>query len=163
MHNTRRYARVYPRVCGGTARGCEWRAKLHGSIPACAGEPATPLRTPVSSTVYPRVCGGTTSVSRAVASAWGLSPRVRGNPHRWSCSGGWTRSIPACAGEPGTPRTTSAPPEVYPRVCGGTRRRGLRTGQVTGLSPRVRGNRIDTGPRSGLVGSIPACAGEPRG
>ena len=30
-----------------------------GSIPACAGEPATPAGAPPPYTVYPRVCGGT--------------------------------------------------------------------------------------------------------
>ena len=31
---------------------------------------------------------------------------------------------------------------VYPRVCGGTNLRREIIGRVTGLSPRVRGNRI---------------------
>ncbi len=70
---------VYPRVCGGTdgdspagraevglsprvrgnppgvhqADGCP------GSIPACAGEPASLDSTPTAREVYPRVCGGT--------------------------------------------------------------------------------------------------------
>ena len=51
---------------------------------------------------------------------------------------------------------------VYPRVCGGTACGIARNARYEGLSPRVRGNR-QTGlfPQS-LVGSIPACAGEPR-
>ena len=50
---------------------------------------------------------------------------------------------------------------VYPRVCGGAALEIAAPEMVKGLSPRVRGS-----PRRGLylcdvVGSIPACAGEP--
>ena len=50
---------------------------------------------------------------------------------------------------------------VYPRVCGGTYRSYGIGGTYGGLSPRVRGNlgRNRRPPR--VVGSIPACAGEP--
>ena len=71
-------------------------------------------------------------------------------------------SIPACAGEPGTSATTTPAPWVYPRVCGGTSSSGKLFWPRPGLSPRVRGN---PGGQSGWrvgVGSIPACAGEPR-
>ena len=70
---------VYPRVCGGTVvknhvaalkmglsprvRGnpgqSVWNQCLAGSIPACAGEPATWFFTTARFWVYPRVCGGT--------------------------------------------------------------------------------------------------------
>ena len=70
---------VYPRVCGGTyAAVCAMQPRpglsprvrgnlllrvalddIHGSIPACAGEPSPSCTKTVSSTVYPRVCGGT--------------------------------------------------------------------------------------------------------
>ena len=71
------------------------------------------------------------------------------------------RSIPAYAGEPARHSGRSGQLGVYPRVCGGTARAGLRRRYVAGLSPRMRGNpsrRIDTiiSPRS-----IPAYAGEP--
>ena len=93
---------VYPRVCGGTsdvkigpkiASGLSPRVRGNrrrraprrqrgGSIPACAGEPATgaPGRGPRR--VYPRVCGGTTSSPSTPNAISGLSPRVRGNPRR---------------------------------------------------------------------------------
>ena len=70
---------VYPRVCGGTKR--PWRGCMvfqglsprvrgnptfgifinapPGSIPACAGEPLTPVPPLTAARVYPRVCGGT--------------------------------------------------------------------------------------------------------
>ena len=91
--------RVYPRVCGGTHHGCNFspcQAGLSprvrgnppqprrffvrpGSIPACAGEPATAAAIPQGDRVYPRVCGGTRSLSSPQSGKKGLSPRVRGN------------------------------------------------------------------------------------
>ena len=91
----------------------------------------------------------------------GLSPRVRGNPWPWagfSCGSG---SIPACAGEPRRQRPRQWVCRVYPRVCGGTRRRRGRRARAVGLSPRVRGNLGHTRLSSPLARSIPACAGEP--
>ena len=72
-----------------------------------------------------------------------------------------TGSIPACAGEPTNRTTTTLRTRVYPRVCGGTASPvGIRT-IVTGLSPRVRGNRPYYNSEDDARGSIPACAGEP--
>ena len=173
--------RVYPRVCGGTGPTClplyrdrglsprvrgnhpksMFEGRGYGSIPACAGEPTTPLSPTPASPVYPRVCGGTQVPAADTNATSGLSPRVRGNPQdrglRYSNEG----SIPACAGEPRQRNTWELVEWVYPRVCGGTVRLvGGRSGNV-GLSPRVRGNRPQgvQGPRG--AGSIPACAGEP--
>ena len=50
---------------------------------------------------------------------------------------------------------------VYPRVCGGTRRRGRAGLPLRGLSPRVRGNQNRQPFPLAIAGSIPACAGEP--
>ncbi len=74
-----------------------------------------------------------------------------------------SRSIPACAGEPGLGLAIWLHLQVYPRVCGGTVVDWLRLSKGSGLSPRVRGNpgaaRADDLRRR----SIPACAGEPFG
>ena len=69
-----------------------------GSIPACAGEPRTNF---VAFRVYPRVCGGTTGCAGETSSiiTREVYPRVCGGtrrPTRLSPTG----SIPACAGEP---------------------------------------------------------------
>ena len=111
---------VYPRVCGGTSSqsisatspsGLSPRVRgnprfgggKHSptrSIPACAGEPPSSLERWYGSEVYPRVCGGT-NVNRVInIGQMGLSPRVRGNPARMIPSIAFSRSIPACAGEP---------------------------------------------------------------
>ena len=172
---------VYPRVCGGTSpcrkrrgrrRGLSPRVRgnplhragvrgLPGSIPACAGEPVPRIWRASRSGVYPRVCGGTHKVAPDIPHRGGLSPRVRGNPKSITASVTALRSIPACAGEPWTPRPTAVCQAVYPRVCGGTMPFSMAKPRATGLSPRVRGNRPDywIGGRHGR--SIPACAGEP--
>ncbi len=84
----RRISRVYPRVCGGTMEesrilqeydGLSPRVRgnlqaycrplgIAGSIPACAGEPATLDVWLPRYAVYPRVCGGT-EIARAVGRA----------------------------------------------------------------------------------------------
>ena len=132
-----------------------------GSIPACAGEPKVAKIVKRFYRVYPRVCGGTSSSSRTTRRCWGLSPRVRGNRARAILGRENIWSIPACAGEPDQRRNTGAIHKVYPRVCGGTGGRRCAGAASNGLSPRVRGNRVDK-PRSALrIRSIPACAGEP--
>ena len=183
----RRYPRrqrieVYPRVCGGTnqiaALLCETnglsprvrgnpprqrkRRPARRSIPACAGDPPDALLSLLTAEVYPRVCGGTPRRIHAGRDFHGLSPRVRGNPGGGHCRVGQSGSIPACAGEPFRITPPYCPVPVYPRVCGGTvwSLRHYFAGE--GLSPRVRGNHGDGGDDGGVVGSIPACAGEPQ-
>ena len=93
-------ARVYPRVCGGTAAvqpdgvaGGGLSPRVRGnrhrrtssflcvrSIPACAGEPRSASAHIRLFAVYPRVCGGTAGFTGAEHPLEGLSPRVRGNP-----------------------------------------------------------------------------------
>ena len=50
---------------------------------------------------------------------------------------------------------------VYPRVRGGTTLRDRQTVANPGLSPRARGNLVQLVAGVALLGSIPACAGEP--
>ena len=89
-------------MCGGTGSGTTLRAAADGlsprvrgnlglqlrlhidyrSIPACAGEPEAKLVYQRKEEVYPRVCGGTVTREPICCVKMGLSPRVRGNPHR---------------------------------------------------------------------------------
>ena len=108
-----------PRVRGNPGES-QAAAAAVGSIPACAGEPGTNRPPCQPSEVYPRVCGGTNHRNRQPASSRGLSPRVRGNPKLRICTKSCSWSIPACAGEPMDSPRRPLPPEVYPRVCGGT-------------------------------------------
>ena len=91
----------------------------------------------------------------------GLSPRVRGNHRSEAERKNPQRSIPACAGEPPSRDRGLDGTEVYPRVCGGTRRQTARKNRKKGLSPRVRGNRVELPRCPPASRSIPACAGEP--
>ena len=133
-----------------------------GSIPARAGEPHVASRRESSTAVYPRACGGTARTKQSLASSNGLSPRVRGNPLPMPFVNGGNRSIPARAGEPARRARPAPACRVYPRACGGTGYTDYSEKALTGLSPRVRGNRVQPSRLLGLVGSIPARAGEPR-
>ena len=174
---------VYPRVCGGTklqirdARpetGLSPRVRgnrvdrsfsflLLGSIPACAGEPLLETATAGELGVYPRVCGGTKNAASSRVPLSGLSPRVRGNPNLRGADLVSRGSIPACAGEPHRCCRLRISDRVYPRVCGGTFNNLTSPGSVQGLSPRVRGNLSPVAGAPQVHGSIPACAGEPKG
>ena len=70
-------------------------------------------------------------------------------------------SIPARAGEPLPAKLIAQVREVYPRACGGTHKTQEQNASLTGLSPRVRGNRRPGSNRQATPGSIPARAGEP--
>ena len=133
---------VYPRVCGGTEGSITIRRISHGlsprvrgnpvrsvirlagqrSIPACAGEPGIRGVVEHFAKVYPRVCGGTGDGHSSLRVVVGLSPRVRGNLFETLNFLAPERSIPACAGEPGIFPPPVPPQQVYPRVCGGTRK-----------------------------------------
>ena len=150
-----------PRV-RGNPRSLSRMAQSLRSIPACAGEPRFAALVLTEGRVYPRVCGGTVITTPPLTSVVGLSPRVRGNPQSFGNglpSGG---SIPACAGEPLPLPGRNHQARVYPRVCGGTETDDMTTLAFVGLSPRVRGNRIQLAQAGGQHRSIPACAGEPR-
>ena len=169
-----------PRVRGNHDKaGIDYEAG--GSIPACAGEPTWGWCCDEGGRVYPRVCGGTLHTSGQGGPIGGLSPRVRGNLTHTPGEHGMTRSIPACAGEPGVvwrssstggsiPACAGEPGVVwrssstggvYPRVCGGTYKVVFSPNEPIGLSPRVRGNPQYGDYDDQLEGSIPACAGEP--
>ena len=157
-----------PYVCGlsprvrGNRRNRRRHRPATGSIPACAGEPFTGGDVPTPERVYPRVCGGTRQRQGCSPCAAGLSPRVRGNPCFDRALEGKSGSIPACAGEPYSAKRNAFDGGVYPRVCGGTFAGVVGRARLLGLSPRVRGNLGRGMGSSGGVGSIPACAGEPR-
>ena len=157
-----------PRDCGLSPR-VRGNPKLVGvvlqpmrSIPARAGEPAGAEPHGRQAGVYPRACGGTNTTDSTLSTQRGLSPRVRGNHSVLNVVGTFDGSIPARAGEPlyrqnasplqagsiparaGEPRMVRKAPEldsVYPRACGGTAGAITGTISMTGLSPRVRGNR----------------------
>ena len=150
---------VYPRVCGGSedvqytaahAQGLSPRVRgippprdsIRGrsrSIPACAGDPSPPKSAMRMCAVYPRVCGGSPDINTGGRTNRGLSPRVRGIRRQASPSRAVAGSIPACAGDPMSVKGEIDLMAVYPRVCGGSASHFGHSGEVNGLSPRVRG------------------------
>ena len=174
-------SQVYPRECGGTEQApCEQvldaglsprvRGNLslnplpsdwNRSIPASAGEPSGHPGGRRQGQVYPRECGGTVFLSVHQLSFLGLSPRVRGNPTLSLLRLNSRRSIPASAGEPLVPLGLSKRGWVYPRECGGTGAYSTHSRLLSGLSPRVRGNRLSPDLCEPDTRSIPASAGEP--
>ena len=173
---------VYPRACGGTVLTCRnrmrnWglsprmrgnrhqpdeRVRCRGSILAHAGEPSWHRRIHGSRRVYPRACGGTIPDGPDPACGSGLSPRMRGNRSKRRSPSAMRGSIPAHAGEPSQGGRLRWPLRVYPRACGGTAFGTVHPAITMGLSPRMRGNRIQQNARGHYRGSIPAHAGEPR-
>ena len=149
-----------PRVRGNRSWWLSRRVS-GGSIPACAGEPASARGSGGGGAVYPRVCGGTSQHPCPPSCYQGLSPRVRGNPAGPGPAHPGRRSIPACAGEPGCAWWRPCWIPVYPRVCGGTETPDRKALNDMGLSPRVRGNLCHARGGGRNRGSIPACAGEP--
>jgi hypothetical protein len=131
------WARVHPRVCGGTLNGCRdhqprtgpsprmrghpkialERQKMTGSIPAYAGAPSDQAGSGARGRVHPRVCGGTSAGSATRRLMTGPSPRMRGHPR--GPGGRWLerRSIPAYAGAPSPRPPHSCCRRVHPRVC----------------------------------------------
>jgi len=109
------------------------------------------------------VCRGTGRAGSRASLTSGLSPRVRGNLGAHLDRLDMPGSIPACAGEPRTRHDILVTFWVYPRVCGGTPRRFSSLVPRAGLSPRVRGNPTFHRALRLCFGSIPACAGEPKG
>jgi len=98
----------------------------------------------VKNEVYPRVRGGTMMRCAAASIARGLSPRARGNLERLRNIHRAQGSIPACAGEPSGGAAPMQPSKVYPRVRGGTHRDDDPGRETSGLSPRARGNLLQT-------------------
>ena len=134
---------------------------MHGSIPACTGNPWRPALPRLCRRVYPRVYGESCPSVCHQKSLTGLSPRVRGIPGDAIRAPGRQRSIPACTGNPFFERRRTNFPKVYPRVYGESGLRPSPGKEFVGLSPRVRGILPAQRSRIEIIGSIPACTGNP--
>ena len=173
--------RGYPRAGGGTGgsaaldisvKGLSPRGRgnledildegeIDGAIPARAGEPVATRDAAEPYRGYPRAGGGTSRCRTSTTPTSGLSPRGRGNHGRLKVDTRWSGAIPARAGEPPWPDSSTARSWGYPRAGGGTLQTIAREGLQAGLSPRGRGNRVRLLPGLRGVGAIPARAGEP--
>ena len=111
--------------------------------------------------VYPRARGGAGLPASPANLMLGLSPRTRGSQATDRAGGQLAGSIPAHAGEPSAGPIDRRSPGVYPRARGGAIPRVFCASRLRGLSPRTRGSHPARPRREGVLGSIPAHAGEP--
>ena len=152
---------AYPRVCGG-ARGPPCGAlSRRWPIPAYAGEPVINDANCGRNRAYPRVCGGAITSYFMGFLLRGLSPRMRGSRSSSFCASRSNGPIPAYAGEPRAHARIVGYIRAYPRVCGGAPTGPFAPTKAGGLSPRMRGSRIQIAHRGSPQGPIPAYAGEP--
>ena len=169
----------HPRVCGehsrhvpasftepgssprmrGTRVGSPFRTVASGIIPAYAGNTTTFYAIALFRRDHPRVCGEHKRLPRTRTIRPGSSPRMRGTQipahpdHRWS------GIIPAYAGNTLAVFCFRACRRDHPRVCGEHTSRGLRGLRRQGSSPRMRGTPFVKHVFIGIVGIIPAYAG----
>ena len=89
----------------------------------------------------------------------GSSPRVRGTLCEVTEFNLGVRIIPACAGNTYTCSRLRKTASDHPRVCGEHSTQFALPTVAVGSSPRVRGTPVEVAEPCGLVGIIPACAG----
>ena len=156
----RRVAGPSPHTRGN--RVCEPAGlRQQGSIPAHAGQPATPFGNGVRRRVHPRTGGATGYRGRGLFGNQGPSPHTRGNRLRAVEPPGGAGSIPAHAGQPAAVGARLTARRVHPRTRGATHRVAISGRYDAGPSPHTRGNRR-RGCRAQLrERSIPAHAGQP--
>ena len=131
--------------------------------PRLCGEPRDPVVAGGDHWVDPRLCGVAVPPCLLSTSSLGRSPACTGEPVDLGSLPGRQGSIPACAGEPRVQVFPAVLRRVDPRVCGGARHPASPRLRGGGRSPRVRGSPPDDHGAESPRGSIPACAGEPRG
>ena len=169
----------HPRVCGehsliermglsglgssprvrGTLHEAVSDSRLHGIIPACAGNTDRRRGSGARRRDHPRVCGEHVILIPPFVSLPGSSPRVRGTQYtRWEL--GWLDGIiPACAGNTTSWGSCRPSSRDHPRVCGEHSATLPTSEPMPGSSPRVRGTRTRLGMQLRMPGIIPACAG----
>ena len=149
----------HPRVCGANDDDYSEREDTYGSsprvrgehvvqprsrlydriIPACAGRTTRYRPRTCAWPDHPRVCGANVHVGSGRCTCGGSSPRVRGELQRESRYGGLGRIIPACAGRTRSSVSSTRRRPDHPRVCGANSVEGSKTADLSGSSPRVRG------------------------
>ncbi len=139
------------------SNGCAFR-----SISACAEEPGGGTLFGGLMTVDLRVRGGAILARRLTVEPAGRSPRARRSPAIVAAAQREKGSISACAEEPVNPLQWPGITEVDLRVRGGAYISAPRMTSRKGRSPRARRSRRVYATRNRSVGSISACAEEPK-
>ena len=172
---------VHPRVWRGSLPRGGTERRGDGSIPACAGKPATGGTCRRPARVHPRVCGEARVMTIGCVALGGPSPRVRGSRFcatrahspQWSipaCAGKPRRpsatqpesgSIPACAGKPRPGVYLTRNIAVHPRVCGEAHSADSGSSSSSGPSPRVREAIVNDDLGMLMSGPSPRVRGKP--
>ena len=176
-----RCSRAYPRSRGATVADSDTLCSLKGlsplargnlagdqavvpalgPIPARAGQPGQPGAVDRHVRAYPRSRGATSCSGPTWISVQGLSPLARGNHGDDDGSRVRRGPIPARAGQPITLSVDSMLSRAYPRSRGATTAFARCAPACSGLSPLARGNQQHDPGHLGLLGPIPARAGQP--
>ena len=108
-------------------------------IPAPAGNGTRLTPTLSATAVHPRACGERATASRPALHQRGSSPRLRGTATRHRGRIGYTRFIPAPAGNGARYCFRRCVATVHPRACGERLVGSPRVDERCGSSPRLRG------------------------
>ena len=151
---------VHPRVCGELTHPVAAHAHTAaGSSPRVQGTQNRQAVSPMPISVHPRVCREHESNPDTDTEPDGSSPRVQGTLQNEPVQVGYSRFIPACAGNTFGPFGITQILEVHPRVCREHTNPTCRPACMTGSSPRVQGTRPNRRDRPTWSRFIPACAG----
>ena len=169
----------HPRICGEHSWRLSWRCHEPGSsphmrgtpvsvdentvgigiIPAYAGNTCRYIRRWFSARDHPRICGEHKFTDDTARNAWGSSPHMRGTRgvrrHRKHDAG----IIPAYAGNTVVVWRGLSLRRDHPRICGEHKRHCIVRKRCAGSSPHMRGTLTIMLSVVGLVGIIPAYAG----
>ena len=130
-----------------------------GIIPAYAGNTSGyPSARPYARD-HPRVCGEHLISCTFPRNASGSSPRMRGTRRFRKASTPNNGIIPAYAGNTRLAAWSAGCRGDHPRVCGEHVRNSIVSWCSSGSSPRMRGTRLATRPKTRSDGIIPAYAG----
>ena len=133
--------------------------RIHGIIPAYAGNTRSAFARHTSMRDHPRVCGEHSVVCSARWSLTGSSPRMRGTPRARPGQHMDRGIIPAYAGNTHTQVKNELLSRDHPRVCGEHRSWDHFAMIPAGSSPRMRGTLLSTAGELDVAGIIPAYAG----
>ena len=171
--------RNHPRVCGehalstvlstssagssprmrGTPTCADYEIPWRGIIPAYAGNTSGyPSARPYARD-HPRVCGEHLISCTFPRNASGSSPRMRGTRRFRKASTPNNGIIPAYAGNTNSKQIKPPQYKDHPRVCGEHSASCMVRWLPRGSSPRMRGTRLATRPKTRSDGIIPAYAG----
>ena len=128
-------------------------------IPAPAGNTARCRRWSGMPSVHPRACGEHLRCPVGRVRPDGSSPRLRGTRCRLRTNPGFSRFIPAPAGNTWPKYGPPSPHSVHPRACGEHRADHSHSVQPNGSSPRLRGTHALEPGDSVALRFIPAPAG----